>query len=429
MGLHLRRPPRGQMYPPLREPILITYSQNKKILDQIRSQNIHFIIEGGRNPVGADDLKRLCTCEGMVNDALVNYIVDMCHLKPLAFSDAVKIPPPTTESVSQDLVTSTFLWPKLQDASNAARAGDEESFRKQYEHIACWYSDIDFKNIRKVFIPIHQKAAHHWLLVKIHLVKSLIYIYDSWLPNQKNHARRLAESDNGMLADYAEIVHAVEYWWEMLTVRDGLPFPDWSKWLKAPSLQAIPHQLNGVDCGLFIIYFILYLQRWTTLHSPQIPAHLRFTGAGENMDYRRVLLFKLILQVGSPIAASSQRLASPASPPIIVDDPTGPLASPIVLVPRTVKAAPESDDFESDIEITSAFIEEVAEDEDMPESILAIEEEESLQNPNGKHTASRQDMVAPEQDVMMTPPSTSPLPTLTPTPPRLRRSTRKQKFK
>jgi hypothetical protein len=62
-------------------------AQNLATVNDMELQNIEVIIPGGRNPLCADDLRRLLDLGRQANDALINYFVDLCMLKPDAFHE------------------------------------------------------------------------------------------------------------------------------------------------------------------------------------------------------------------------------------------------------------------------------------------------------------------------------------------------------
>ncbi|KAJ7078644.1 hypothetical protein C8R44DRAFT_754811 [Mycena epipterygia] len=395
--------------------------QQMKNLAAMETQDFQLVIPNGRTPVKASDLRRFLDPQGEASDEIVNFFVDSCMFRPEAFHEYTHLEPPNDHRLSDYLVVSSFLYPKIHQACQI-KTDDQEIMVAVWEPVMRWHSEVDFTIVQRIFVPIHDRLAHHWLLAQINWASKnrRITIYDSWPGNRKKHAAAQYLEDT----PYEEIIEDLRKWFGVLMVYHELPFPDWSLWSFAPKLpDRIPCQINTVDCGFFMIFYILQLLHWGRINGPQTPPHLCILGT-DMRGYGRLFLGGLFKKSGS-LQAIPRLQSAQQSPMVILEDSrlkNQTLGSPIVLHrPITVL----DHDVSNTGEMRPAFIEEMEdEDIDMPAFVF----------PDGYTPEQLLDRLSRTEEMDtgfdMTPMSsltsltTSPLPTPPPAPP-LRRSSRR----
>lgn len=112
-----------------------------------------------------------------------------------------------------------------------------------YENVRKWTNNIEMLNIHEIFIP-HNVNGSHWILFVINLPDNQISVLDSYHRG----------------ADYKHIAKALLVWLQedvRNKYRSNQSFST-NEW-KIELCTCIPKQLNGVDCGVFVLMYADFL--------------------------------------------------------------------------------------------------------------------------------------------------------------------------
>lgn len=137
--------------------------QDLERLEQMQTQNSTLVLPGGRDPLEAKDLRHLFTQNGEVNDALMNYFVDICQRRPQSFYEFTKIEPPPQHRHTNYLVVTSFLYPSILRANKLTRAGDL-SHENEWERIMRWHSNVSNTGIppqNLLIIPLRSTSVSY----------------------------------------------------------------------------------------------------------------------------------------------------------------------------------------------------------------------------------------------------------------------------
>jgi len=146
----------------------------------------------------------------------------------------------------------------------------QDSGKYEYSNVRRWTLakklKYDVLRCEKIYVPVHQRM--HWVLAEIDVTNKRISYYDSLLGECRTTVRNLKnwvidEAKNKLNEDWDEDE------WEECYPKD------------------IPQQMNGCDCGVFMIKYADYLSAG---------AELAFTQ--KNMEYFRQRIVSDILDVG-----------------------------------------------------------------------------------------------------------------------------------
>ncbi|KAJ7081987.1 hypothetical protein C8R43DRAFT_1142874 [Mycena crocata] len=183
------------------------------------------------------------------------------------------------------IIFSTFFYPKLRQLAQlmGSKPLGHPELQESIERILRWFKVVGLDNVRRLFIPIHQKEESHWLLVLIFFDHKAVVFFDSWGPNQRRFTKDCIVhpeiySDCLVLA-HLMIVHSKG----PLKTITGPDF-DRTKWV--PSMARVPPQSNGVDCGFCILTILLQMLPFNSVNGPNCPTIA--TIHGSTMHYTRV---------------------------------------------------------------------------------------------------------------------------------------------
>jgi sentrin-specific protease 1 len=119
-----------------------------------------------------------------------------------------------------------------------------------YDFVRRWARKNDVLSKKKLMIPIHIQKSSHWVLVCVNFETKKIQYYDS-LGGHNFEAQHIIFNylNNKYLDEIGSPLCAKD--WRLVTVEN------------------IPHQKNGHDCGVFVCTFAEYLARGAVFNFTQ----------------------------------------------------------------------------------------------------------------------------------------------------------------
>ena len=155
-----------------------------------------------------------------LNDEVINVFIELLR-KHIEATNLPKI-----------YITSTLLYAKL-----VCRG-------YQFSRVARWTKNCDFRQIRRVIIPLHIHG-NHWVVAIIDLMLHTFEYYDSLAGDAAHNAQQL-NADGRCIYD-----HLMRWLVNVCAVAED----EVKSFTVLPS--SVPKQLNGCDCGVFMLCYAL----------------------------------------------------------------------------------------------------------------------------------------------------------------------------
>ena len=125
----------------------------------------------------------------------------------------------------------------------------------------------------KIIIPVHQPS--HWVLAVVDLKRKVVSYYDSFLGRDEDVVRKLIK----WVVDEAE--NKLEEKWDIADWKEEYP-------------REIPRQMNGSDCGMFMLSYARNIASFTD----KALANNAFTFEQKDMVNLRRRLVLEVLKIG-----------------------------------------------------------------------------------------------------------------------------------
>ncbi|KAJ6466725.1 hypothetical protein C8R47DRAFT_1153492 [Mycena vitilis] len=302
---------------PTRAERMVSIQRRIKRLQDTNTEVLCF----GKQQITLEHLNKRILKSAMADDEIINMLIaiyshgtESSAPNPIDhFAAHFQLQKPTRDFK----ILSSFFLPKLFDAvkqSNSPQGLTEPHAKR----LLRWFKKVNLNQLNRLFIPINFPAGVHWFLLVVYFGTKHVIIYDSWSQNRQD----CEDSDQSIASTpYHQVLAVLVALLKLLyKATDGKLTDLDPTWV----IQAlpVPSQTNGVDCGFFMIMFLLHLLYFDEVNGKDCPPSLKISA--QNMPDIRLTLADCLIEwcstSTSPVSLPTVTAATPsaASPTQIV---------------------------------------------------------------------------------------------------------------